>query len=321
MADPSPVLWTTDDVPAPERADYWREAICSAYVPLAVEPALTAGFGGSVLMQSWRQVRVSRVVSRAQRVTRQPEDNSADCLVSLQVRGTGRVTQDGRTATLPPGAMALYDPARSYRLDFDDAFEQVVVQFPREELRLRNIDPRAVAARSCTGGLADVTHSLVRAVLSAEDSVHGSGRDLLARQLLDCLATTLAGAPHAGVPLQRVARDARRAAERQAALTCVEQHLTDPRLSVAFVAQHLRRSPRSLQKLFAEDGTELHRHIRTVRIERATRALVDPLGAARPISRVAADFGYADAAHFARVFREHHGMSPSDFRRARELAL
>ncbi len=312
MPDPGAQLWTTDAVAPADRVAYWRDAICAVYVRLQAAPVGDGPFGGSVLMQSWQQVQLSNVVASGQRVVRQPDDSSADCLVSLQVAGTGRVTQDGRTAVLAPGDLALYDPTRPYALDFDAAFEQIVVQFPRSELLGRGVDIRSVAARRCTGaaGLGDVTGALVRSVFANDAAVPAASRGLLAGHVLDCLAATLS-ASTGGV----VGQDAGRTAARQAVLSYVEAHLTDPGLSVTAVARALRRSPRSVQKLFPDDG--LARRIRSARVDRATRALVDPLRAHHSISRIAADHGYADAAHFARVFRERHGCAPSDFRRGK----
>ncbi|MGF1449693.1 MAG: helix-turn-helix domain-containing protein [Opitutales bacterium] len=48
------------------------------------------------------------------------------------------------------------------------------------------------------------------------------------------------------------------------------------------------------------------------RIQNATLRLLDP---SRTITEVALGSGFADAAHFSRGFRRHHGMSPSAFRR------
>jgi transcriptional regulator GlxA family with amidase domain len=39
------------------------------------------------------------------------------------------------------------------------------------------------------------------------------------------------------------------------------------------------------------------------------------LGGTMPVQSVAASVGYRQAAQFAKVFRRHHGASPSSFRR------
>ena len=55
-------------------------------------------------------------------------------LISLQVRGIGVIAQDGREARLQPGDFACYDSTRPYTLNFDAAFEQLVLHMPREAM-------------------------------------------------------------------------------------------------------------------------------------------------------------------------------------------
>ncbi|MCB1103989.1 MAG: helix-turn-helix domain-containing protein [Opitutaceae bacterium] len=53
------------------------------------------------------------------------------------------------------------------------------------------------------------------------------------------------------------------------------------------------------------------------RIQRACALLLDAANAA---TRVAAELGFADAAHFSRLFRRHMGMGPRDYRRKYAVA-
>ena len=44
------------------------------------------------------------------------------------------------------------------------------------------------------------------------------------------------------------------------------------------------------------------------------RELKNPAQAQRTITDIAFSWGFNNGAHFSRVFREHAGLSPSDFR-------
>jgi AraC-like DNA-binding protein len=59
--------------------------------------------------------------------------------------------------------------------------------------------------------------------------------------------------------------------------------------------------------------------IRSRRLDRCRRELVDPLAAHRPVGEVAARWGFPDAAHFSRAFRAEFGEPPSVVR-ARAIA-
>jgi transcriptional regulator GlxA family with amidase domain len=93
----------------------------------------------------------------------------------------------------------------------------------------------------------------------------------------------------------------------------------DDDLSLATVAHEIATSRRQLQRAFAEAGsTSFSRELQRVRMARAAQLLV---GGSLPVQDVAAAVGYRQAAQFAKVFRRHHGVRPSSFRRgASQLA-
>jgi transcriptional regulator GlxA family with amidase domain len=93
----------------------------------------------------------------------------------------------------------------------------------------------------------------------------------------------------------------------------------DDDLSLASVAREIATSRRQLQRAFAEaGGTSFSRELQRIRMARAAQLLLD---GSLPVQDVAATVGYRQAAQFAKVFRRHHGVPPSSFRRgASQLA-
>ncbi|MEM8902635.1 MAG: AraC family transcriptional regulator [Actinomycetota bacterium] len=306
-------LLSTDDVAPAERFAYWREVVCAVYVPLGVEAPTDRPLTGTVRVRRWDDLRLSNVVSSPQVVEHSAGDPHEDCLVSIQLRGRGRISQDGRTAELAPGRFALYDATRPYELTFDEDFEQLVVQFPRAELLARGIVLDDTTARVCGAdqGLGAVASGFVRSLVEHGDGVPDDAIARLGTQALDCLAAALAE-----VTGRRSAADAAASAERRRVLDHIDAHLHDPRLSVGSVAAAMHRSTRSLQKLFEDDELHLSERIRHTRLARARAALLDPLAADRPIGVIAASVGLPDPAHFSRVFRARYGCSPSELRTA-----
>ncbi len=302
---------STDDVAPPDRFAYWREVVCAVFVPLGVEQLPDRPLSGTVEVRRWEDVRLSHVTSSPQVVRHGTADPHDDCLISIQLRGRGRVSQGDRTAELVPGRFALYDATRPYELAFDDDFEQLVVQFPRDELLARNVVLDDTTAQACGGdhGLGAVASGFVRSLVEHGDDVpdHAVGR--LGSQALDCLAAALAE-----VSGRRAAGDASSTAERQRVLDHIEANLADPSLSVTSLAAAMGRSTRSLQKLFEDDELHLSERIRRARLARARAALLDPLTSNRPVAAIAASVGLPDPAHFSRVFRSRYGCSPSELR-------
>ena len=55
--------------------------------------------------------------------------------------------------------------------------------------------------------------------------------------------------------------------------------------------------------------------IRSARLDRCRRDLLDPAFADQPISAIASRWGLPSAPHFSRLFRQAYGCSPREFRR------
>jgi AraC-like DNA-binding protein len=83
-------------------------------------------------------------------------------------------------------------------------------------------------------------------------------------------------------------------------------------LSLDDIARRVASSRRQLQRAYAEIGlTTFRDHLTKVRMERAAELLATRMFTVR---EVAHRVGYRQPAQFAKAFRRHRGVSPSDFR-------
>ena len=83
-------------------------------------------------------------------------------------------------------------------------------------------------------------------------------------------------------------------------------------LSLDDIARRVASSRRQLQRAYAEIGNTTFRdHLTKVRMERAAELLATRMFTVR---EVAHRVGYRQPAQFAKAFRRHRGLSPSDFR-------
>lgn len=84
-------------------------------------------------------------------------------------------------------------------------------------------------------------------------------------------------------------------------------------LSLDEVARKIATSRRQLQRIYLEVGNTTFRdQLTQVRMERAAEMLSQN---GVTIREVANRVGYRQAAQFAKAFRTHHGMSPSEYRK------
>jgi AraC-like DNA-binding protein len=95
----------------------------------------------------------------------------------------------------------------------------------------------------------------------------------------------------------------------------IEANLGDPDLDPEGIARASFISTRYLHKLFEDEGTSVCQWIRTARLERCRRDLLDPALSHLTILAIASRWGLPGPQHFSRVFRAAHDCSPSEWRR------
>ena len=119
------------------------------------------------------------------------------------------------------------------------------------------------------------------------------------------------------MPVQRPSTVRHRTSLFEDAVAIVESEYASD-LSLDDIARRVASSRRQLQRAYSEIGDTTYReHLTRVRMQRAAEML---LGRGLTVREVAYRVGYRQPAQFAKAFRRHHGMSPSDFRASRRLA-
>jgi AraC-like DNA-binding protein len=318
------VLVRIEDAPPAARFAYFRDAVASAIAPFEVRVSGEGTLhGGTLSAGSVGRLGVTRAVweppgwrydsQRTPALIRRSDPELFK--LDVQVRGRTVLAQGGREAVLGPGDLSLIDLARPSEVhDIGNVNEIVVVQFPHAALPLRHDElERVTAVRvPATDGLAAPISALARHLaLSLADHAATDGIRLSAA-FMDLVIVALA---------QRLDRvDAVSSATRHRALFAsvqafIDQRLADPRLSPAAIAAAHHVSLRLLQRMFEEQGTSVGRWMRERRLERCRRDLLDPARADVPASAIAHGWGFADAAHFTRLFRAAYGYPPGEYRR------
>src|SRR5436190_20883522 len=112
-------------------------------------------------------------------------------------------------------------------------------------------------------------------------------------------------------PMQRAATVRHRTSLFEEATSIVESEFASD-LSLDDIARRVASSRRQLQRAYAEIGnTTFREHLTAVRMERAAGLLSDRGLTVREVAR---RVGYRQPAQFAKAFRRHLGVAPSDYR-------
>lgn len=118
------------------------------------------------------------------------------------------------------------------------------------------------------------------------------------------------------MPTQRPTTVRHRTSLFEDAVAIVETDFAED-LSLDDIARRVASSRRQLQRAYSEIGNTTFRdHLTAVRMTRAAQLLTTR---GLTVREVAYRVGYRQPAQFAKAFRRHHGVSPSDFRAARRL--
>lgn len=305
-------LLSTDDVAARDRAPQWCEWVYQHFGGLQSELYGDTGFDGHIAATTAGDVILTRLEANRHRVLRTPSMARTSSTAYLKIvapwQGSATVQQQGREACARDGAWVIYDTTGAYEIANPERCDHLIVMVPKEGLAERGLRLDGTMGRRLGGsGISRVALETMRNTYQelphmSEAAAQGAGE--LIKQLVRLSLQELAGQETA-VTQREALRDRIR--------DYVRQHLRDPELSVDGIARALNCSRRHLYNAFAGEGESIAAYIQRLRLQACIRDL-QQAGQARPITDIAMSWGFGNPSHFSRVFRDHTGMSPSEFR-------
>lgn len=310
---PESTLLTTDAVAPRDRAPQWREWVSQHFGGLQSDLYGDSGFDGHMAASHAGDVILTRLEANRHRVLRTPSMARTSDAAYLKIvapwQGCATVLQQGREAQARDGAWVIYDTTGSYEIANPERCDHLIVMVPKDGLAERAVRVDGVMARQLGGsGISRVALETMRNTyqeLPHMSPAAAQGAGELIKQLVRLSLQELAGQETA-VTQREALRDRIR--------TYVHQHLRDPALSVDAIARALNCSRRHLYNAFAGEGESIAAYIQRQRLQACIRDLQQAGLHARPITDIALSWGFGNPSHFSRVFRDHTGKSPSEFR-------
>ncbi|MEU4415083.1 helix-turn-helix domain-containing protein [Nocardia salmonicida] len=304
--------------PTPRSAEFeqWEALMRKTYFPLALDPTLDAPTFGRLTSSALPGVddfSLTALAGGNQEFRRTKKHVAcADeeyLLVSIQVAGQARLTQDGRSVLLKPGEMTFLDTGRPSLWHDSVSYEQVLVRVPTRLLRLQpglgevHIPTATVIAPGSPAGVV-ATYFRELARVRAQSPAQA---DILARSALDLLGSAVllaAGSEPVEAPADALSREH--------VMVYLRGRCTDPQLSVDEVAAACHISRRTLFRIFGGTGDSLGTALRRLRVRHAQKLLAR--NRSHPPAAVAYASGFASERHFYRVFQQETGMTPGEYR-------
>lgn len=307
---------TTDDYAPADRAPVWRDWVWKQFGGLESDLYGDTDFDGHIASARAGDLILTKLEANRHRVVRTRDMVRASeegyLKIVAPMKGSAGVEQMGRQAWVTPGAWTIYDTTGSYSVANPERVEHLIVMLPKAQmiergLRLENLMARPVGGAS---GIARVALSTMRSTFQelphmSADAARGAGE--LIAQLVRLSLIELSG---------QETQLTQREALKDRIRGYVALHLRDPDLTVDQIAVALNCSKRHLYNAFTDEDQTLASYIQGLRLDACIRELQHPMAQTRPITDIALSWGFNSPSHFSRVFREHTGKSPSEFRAA-----
>lgn len=304
----------------------WAELLSTYFVPLEanigtpddnVSGSSARFFSGRIAGHQWGSMTLAQLAVNSHSVTRNSAligtDDPGYLKLFIQDSGRGIIMQDGKEAVLETGEFAFFDSCQPYTVLFDDESTSQVILFPRHLLHLptESLSDLSVTPfrqnNPLSQAVAGFAQQCGHTLLNLREPV--SRR--LTENLVDLLGTVVTNELYAD---DRSSASSAQQRRRDVITAFIKDNLDNTHLGPHMIAAAHFMSVRSLHLLFEDTGETVSSIVRALRLERCRIQLEDPSQDTIPMSAIAAQWGFADSAHFSRAFRQAYGTSPSKWR-------
>jgi AraC-like DNA-binding protein len=190
---------------------------------------------------------------------------------------------------------------------------------PRRDLMAisRNIEDKIARPLEASPALRNVIAGYYALCAGTGPALDLTSQSAMARHMMELVALL---AETGGAPSSRTSGNGHGAARLQLIQAHALENLHDCGLTIASVARRACVSPKQVQRLFQQTGSNFTEFVLEQRLLLAHRRLSAPGMRWEKISTIALDAGFGDLSYFNRTFRTRFGMTPSEWRETKVLA-
>ena len=302
-----------------ERLRLWQDVLARLSLPSS-RPLGADGdvFGRVTCLVSPLGIEMARLDAGPQEISgryvRQPDG----IWLAQLLKGEGTLTGESGPMPLVVGDIVYGPVATDSALTLPVAFSLLYVRLPRLALHPRLLGPAPVRIGVLPrhSGLKQIFAGMLAALADSLEILTAAHLRPLELAISEFLIGAVLG-DVASNPV-RAASSVRIALFHRICQT-IEAELGDPELSLTKVAKQQGISPRNMQKLFELGDRSFGHYVRARRLERCRADLGSPLQAHLSISEICFRWGFNDAAHFSRAFREQYDTTPRAWRAAQRV--
>ncbi|RXT54211.1 hypothetical protein B5V03_01830 [Bradyrhizobium betae] len=299
--------------------DHYHQVTCRNYSVTDCKPVAHQNFRALVSIREFGALVLSDISCSTPNdelieVTRTPahirKDYRDDFQLWLNLEGGAVFAQNGLEVRMRPGDLVLHDQTQPFALAFGPQHRAILITIPRPLVISRLPTASKLVARRISSDtrLGALTWTVLNQLVALEEP-----NDEVAKRIgasaLDILATTFEA------ELMDTTYEASRQSRRLIqAKRYISANLHDSRLDLDTIANAQNMSSRTLNRLFALEGTTPIRWLWQQRLAASFKALAE--GHVIYVTDAAFNFGFSDSSHFSRAFKAAFGQSPQNLARS-----
>jgi len=224
------------------------------------------------------------------------------------LEGGEHIEFGGERYTVGAGDTFVWDSSKATQFEVYESLHKVALAMParllnRSTLMALDQMPRKFNPSS---GSRFLLNNLIRAVADRDFD----DAEVEAETILDAVNAFLLGA----APTESHVDSSLRARQRHMITRYIDQHLSDPTLSVTQIAKVHRISKRYLHWLFRDEPETVNELIILKRLAGCKKDLMRLNGGHQQVGQIAYAWGFSNISHFSKRYRARYGESPTQTR-------
>jgi acetamidase/formamidase/AraC-like DNA-binding protein len=304
--------FTSESYCEADRTDAWQDVLSGFGLRSSPISTLHGEHATALSRAALDGVGFMRFAAAPQVLSARPR--RADLPIILMPAEDGAVLRAGASQHgVPAGRLIMLPRQNGWQVTFQRDMRAIVLSVSAESFGGRRISLPECRDASIVapGGLAEVLCRTLEATSEALAMLSSQAWNTVRLSLAEMLLTLARQEESSAV--EALGNTTQPALLRRL-YDAIERKLGDPDVTPARVAQMEGISERYLQKLFESTGDNFTHYLRERRLQRCWTDLASPAQAHRSVSDIAFGYGFSDAAHFSRSFRDRFGLSPTAFR-------
>ncbi|MER5171160.1 helix-turn-helix domain-containing protein [Thioclava kandeliae] len=303
-------IFQTDDCLTGDKFDYWQNMISQHHVAVVSPFEGADGFRGWMKINDWGGLQFSDTkfspIAYSHGVNEMRHSAHDDFFCVLALDSGGSFVNNTSAFEFKANDIVVYDTDQIYSIRFPKDARTITLRIPRPLMtsRIKDADRQFAIHLDGQNPLARLAAGLMLNVNDLTDLPDAQKCREAEGPILDILSLAVRdlhedqSRPSAGqaAMLSRIKRE-------------LMGQLDDSDLSVVGIAMANGISPRTLNRLFASEGTTVMRWVWSQRLAASYRAMSD--GSVRQVTEAAFRFGFKDSSHFARAFKKEFNITPS----------